>query len=105
MAAALTVHPARKRALESIPAQRQVVAEEAMDEVAAPAVVEPVVDDPDVSRPVLQVQAVREQQGAVAAVPKLAVPDCDVSRLDDLEGRPVVRFLRRHQQVVKIDVT
>ena len=43
--AALAVHAAGQRALEAIPAQRQVVAEEAVDEVAAAAVVEPVVDD------------------------------------------------------------
>ena len=95
--AAIAVHAARKCALEAIRTQGQVVAEAPVDEVAAPAVVEPVVGNEDVSRAVLDMQAVREQRRAVATVTELASPDDDVARFDDLQGRPEPRSLRGYE--------
>ena len=76
-----------------------------MDEVAAAAVVEPVVEDPDVSRPVFEMETVREQRQAVAAATKLAAPDRDVPGFDDLEGRAVAGPLRRQEHIAQVDVT
>src|SRR6188508_2735996 len=105
MSAALATDVTGQRPLEPVPAQCHVVAEETVDEVASPAVVEPVVDDPDVSRPVLEMEAVREQRRAVAAVAELAAPNRDALRFDHLQGGPVARPLRRHEHVMHIHVT
>src|SRR6266511_2079897 len=79
--AAKRIHPARQRALEPVPPDRQVGTEAAVDEVAAVAVVEPVVCDDNVSRPVPEEQAVRPRGRAVAAVREFAPHDRDEARV------------------------
>ena len=55
----------------------------------------------DAGRRVQHVEHYREQRRAVTTTTELAAPDGDVPRFDNLDGRPVPRAFRRHEEVAQ----
>ena len=60
--------------------------------------------DRDVPRALLEVQAVGEELGAVAAAAELAVADEDVARVRDVDGGAEASVRRGDEHVVQLDV-
>jgi hypothetical protein len=96
--------PARERALEAVAPDRQAGTEASVYEVAAAAVVEVAVLDPDVVRPAPQQHAVDELRRPVAAMREVAVPDRHGARVGDTDERPEAGAPRRDDEGVEDDV-